>query len=94
MKRYHVNTNGEDTLTMDSRYEVGIRDLSKDDVILQSYGRIFAHYLNLQQNRMYTTRDNTPERLSYIYKVYLRNIADATGTPKSELDAQIETYLR
>ena len=94
LKRYHVNINGEDTLTMDSRYEVGIRDLSKDDVILQSYGRIFAHYLNLQQNRMYTKRDITPEGLSYIYKVFLRDIVEVTKTPQKDLDTQIENFFK
>lgn len=94
LKYYHVNTNGEDTLTMDSRYEVGIRDLSKDDAILQSYGRIFAHYLNLQQNRMCTTRDITPEALSYIYKVFLRDIVEVTKTPQEDLDTQIENFFK
>ena len=94
LKRYHVNTNGEDTLTMDSRYEVDIRDLSKDDVILQSYGRIFAHYLNLQQNRMCTTHNITPEELSYIYRVFLRDIVEVTKTPQEDLDIQIENFFK
>lgn len=94
LKYYHVNTNGEDTLTMDSRYEVGIRDLSKDDVILQSYGRIFAHYLNLQQNRIYTTRDITSEELSYIYRVFLRDVVEVTKTPQEDLDIQIENFFK
>lgn len=94
LKRYHVNINGEDTLTMDSRYEVGIRDLSKDDVILQSYGRIFAHYLNLQQNRMCTTRDITPEELYYIYRVFLRDIVEVTKVPQEDLDTQIENFFK
>lgn len=94
LKYYHVNTNGEDTLTMDSRYEVSIRDLSKDDVILQSYGRIFAHYLNLQQNRMCTTRDITPEELSYIYRVFLRDIVEVTKAPQEDLDGQIENLVK
>lgn len=94
LKYYHVSTNGEDTLTMDSRYEVGIRDLSKDDVILQSYGRIFAHYLNLQQKRMYTTRDIPPEEISYIYKVFLRDIVEVTKSPQEDLNTQIENFFR
>ena len=94
LKRYHVNTNGEDTLTMDSRYEVGIRDLSINDVILQSYGRIFAHYLNLQQNRKCTTRDITPEELSYIYRVFLRDVVEVTGALQEDLNKQIENFFK
>lgn len=94
LKHYHVNTNGENTLTMDSRYEVSIRDLSKDDVILQSYGRIFAHYLNLQQNRKYTTRDITLEELSYIYRVFLRDIVEVTKTQQEDLNIQIENLFK
>lgn len=94
LKRYHVNINGEDNLSMESRYEVDTRDLSKDDIILQSYGRIFAHYLNLQQNRKCTTRNITPEELSYIYRVFLRDIVEVTKTPKSELDAQVENLFK
>ena len=94
LKRYHVNINGEDNLSMESRYEVSIRDLSKDDVILQSYGRIFAYYLNLQQNRMCTTRDITPEALSYIYKVFLRDVVEVTGALQEDLNIQIENFFK
>lgn len=94
LKYYHVNINGEDNLSMESRYGVGIRDLSKDDVILQSYGRIFAHYLNLQQNRMCTTRDITPEGLSYIYRVFLRDIVEVTKAPQEDLDTKIENFFK
>ena len=68
-------------------------DMPKDDIILRNYGHIVTHFLSLR-HKINNKRDNTPERLSYIYKVYLRNIADATGTPKSELDAQVENLFK
>lgn len=68
-------------------------DMTKDDVILRNYGHIVTHFLSVR-HKINNKRDNTPERLSYIYKVYLRNIADATGTPKSELDAQVENLFK
>lgn len=68
-------------------------DMTKDDIILRNYGHIVTHFLSVR-HKINNKRDNTPERLSYIYKVYLRNIADATGTPKSELDAQVENLFK
>lgn len=94
LKYYHVNIDGEDTLTSNSRYEVGIRDLSTNDVILQSYGRIFVHYLGLHQYRIYNKSDITPEGLSYIYKVFLRDIAEVTGALQEDLDIQIENFFK
>lgn len=94
LKRYHVNINGENTLSMESRYEVGIRDLSNNDVILQSYGRIFAHYLGLHQYRIYNKGEITPEALSYIYRVFLRDIVEVTKTPQEDLDIQIENFFK
>lgn len=73
--------------------EVDKEDMSKDDIILRNYGHIITHFLSVR-HKINNKRDNTPERLSYIYKVYLRNIADATGTPKSELDAQVENLFK
>lgn len=94
LKYYHVNTNGENTLTKDSRYEIGIRGLSTDEVILQSYGRIFAHYLGLHQYRIYNKCDITSDGLSYIYNVFLRDIAEVTGTLQEDLDIQIENFFK
>ena len=73
--------------------EADKEDMTKDDVILRNYGHIVTHFLSVR-HKINNKRDNTPERLSYIYKVYLRNIADATGTPKSELDAQVENLFK
>nr|DAQ64404.1 MAG TPA: hypothetical protein [Caudoviricetes sp.] len=73
--------------------EADKEDMSKDDIILRNYGHIVTHFLSVR-HKINNKRDNTPERLSYIYKVYLRNIADATGTPKSELDAQVENLFK
>lgn len=73
--------------------EADKEDMTKDDIILRNYGHIVTHFLSVQ-HRINNKRDNTPERLSDIYKVYLRNIADATGTPKSELDAQVENLFK
>lgn len=94
LKYYHVNTNSENTLTKESRYEVGIRGQPTDEVILQSYGRIFAHYLGLHQYRIYGKCDITPDGLSYIYNIFLRDIAEATEIPQSELNAQIENFFK
>lgn len=73
--------------------EADKEDMTKDDIILRNYGHIVTHFLSVR-HKINNKRDNTPERLSYIYKVYLRNIADATGTPKSELDAQVENLFK
>lgn len=73
--------------------EADKEDITKDDIILRNYGHIVTHFLSVR-HKINNKRDNTPERLSYIYKVYLRNIADATGTPKSELDAQVENLFK
>ena len=73
--------------------EADKEDMTKDDVILRNYGHIVTHFLSVR-HKINNKRDNTPERLSYNYKVYLRNIADATGTPKSELDAQVENLFK
>ena len=73
--------------------EADKEDMTKDDIILRNYGHIVTHFLSVR-HKINNKRDNTPERLSYIYKVYLRNIADATGTPKSELDAQVENFFK
>ena len=73
--------------------EADKEDMTKDDIILRNYGHIITHFLSVR-HKINNKRDNTPERLSYIYKVYLRNIADATGTPKSELDAQVENLFK
>lgn len=94
LKYYHVNTNNEDTLTLDSRYEVGAGDATKDDVILRSYGRVVAHYLGLHQYRVYKKCDISPEGLSYIYRLFLNDIVEVTKTPKSELDTQIENFFK
>ena len=73
--------------------EADKEDMTKDDIILRNYGHIVTHFLSVR-HKINNKRDNTPERLSHIYKVYLRNIADATGTPKSELDAQVENLFK
>lgn len=73
--------------------EADKEDMTKDDIILRNYGHIVTHFLSVR-HKINNKRDNTQERLSYIYKVYLRNIADATGTPKSELDAQVENLFK
>lgn len=73
--------------------EADKEDMTKDDIILRNYGHIVTHFLSVR-HKINNKRDNTPERLAYIYKVYLRNIADATGTPKSELDAQVENLFK
>lgn len=73
--------------------EADKEDMTKDDIILRNYGHIVTHFLSVQ-HRINNKRGNTSEGLSYIYKVYLRNIADATGTPKSKLDAQIENLFK
>lgn len=73
--------------------EADKEDMTKDDIILRNYGHIVTHFLSVR-HKINNKRDNTPERLSYIYTTYLRNIADATGTPKSELDVQVENLFK
>ena len=73
--------------------EADREDMTKDDIILRNYGHIVTHFLSLQ-HKINNKRSNTSEGLSHIYKVYLRNIADATKAPKSELDAQIENLFK
>lgn len=73
--------------------EADKEDMTKDDIILRSYGRIITHLLSIQHG-IYNKLDNTSEGLSYIYNSLLKDIADATKTPKSELDAQIENLFK
>lgn len=73
--------------------EVDKENMTKDDIILRSYGRIVTHFLSTQ-NKIYNKLENTPEGLSYIYNSLLRDVADVTKTPKSELDAQIENLFK
>lgn len=73
--------------------EADKEDKTKDDIILRNYGRIITHLLSIQHG-IYNKLDNTSEGLSYIYNSLLKDIADATKTPKSELDAQIENLFK
>lgn len=73
--------------------EADRKDTAKDDIILQNYGRIITHYLSLR-HKIYNKLDNTQEGLPYIYNSLLKDIADVTKTPKSELDAQIENLFK
>ena len=73
--------------------EVDKENMTKDDIILRSYGRIITHYLSVGQG-IGNKRNDTPEGLPYIYNYLLKDIADATKTPKSELDAQIENLFK
>lgn len=73
--------------------EANKEDMTKDDIILRSYGRMVTHYLSLG-HRINNKRDNIPEGSSYIHNSLLKDIADATKTPKSELDAQIENLFK
>lgn len=73
--------------------EVDKENMTKDDIILRSYGRIITHYLNVGQG-IGNKRNDTPEGLPYIYNYLLKDIADVTKTPKSELDAQIENLFK
>ena len=93
LKYYHVNIDGEDTLSMESRYEVDIKEISKDDAILQSYGRIVASYLDIQQNRIYNKYPAPRGEVTPIYNAFLRDIAEVTGTPQEDLDIQIENFF-
>lgn len=73
--------------------EADKEDRAKDDIILRSYGRILTHYLSLGRG-ICNKCDNIPEGLSYTYNSLLKDIADATKTPESELDAQVENLLK
>lgn len=73
--------------------EVDKENMTKDDIILRSYGRIITHYLSVGQG-IGNKRNDTPEGLPYIYNYLLKDIADVTKTPKSELDAQIENLFK
>lgn len=73
--------------------EVDRENMTKDDIILRSYGRIITHYLSVGQG-IGNKRNDTPEGLPYIYNYLLKDIADVTKTPKSELDAQIENLFK
>ena len=73
--------------------EVDKENMTKDDIILRSYGRIITHYLSVGQG-IGNKRNDTPEGLLYIYNYLLKDIADVTKTSKSELDAQIENLFK
>lgn len=73
--------------------ETDRKDMTKDNIILQNYGRIITHYLSLR-HKINNKRDTTQEGLSYIYNSLLKEIADVTKTPKAELDAQIENLFK
>nr|DAM88475.1 MAG TPA: hypothetical protein [Caudoviricetes sp.] len=73
--------------------EANKEDMSKDDIILRNYGHIVTHFLSVR-HKINNKRVNTPEGLSHNYKAFLRNIADATGTPESELEAQVENLFK
>ena len=73
--------------------EVDKENMTKNDIILRSYGRIITHYLSVGQG-IGNKRNDTSEGLPYIYNYLLKDIADVTKTPKSELDAQIENLFK
>lgn len=73
--------------------EADKEDKTRDDTILRSYGHILTYYLGLGRG-ICNKCDNTPEGLSYTYHSFLKDIADVTKTPESELDAQIENLLK
>ena len=94
LKYYHVNIDGEDTLTIDSRYKVSVKEISKDDAILQSYGRIVASYLDIQQSRIYNKYPAPRGEVTPIYNIFLKDIVEVTGALQEDLDIQIENFFK